>query len=156
YGPNGTACGGRSCEPNMDHLVFDQVGTTGDSATFAYTDRRWADKGKDPISFQYQILILSGNQQETRFLQHLDRDERAAFKLMAQNESTPVTDEANNLRLSNIIGSSVLAARYSGVSDTKDAYYCATTPGPDGHGDPDCLAAGPANAPPSINGVMEL
>lgn len=158
YGPTGTACGGRTCEPNVDHLQFDQVGSTGDSATFEYIDRRWADHGKDPISFEYQILILSGNQQETRFRQHLDRDERAAFKVMAQDESKPVTDEANNLRITNIIGSSIISAGpWTAASDTKDAYYCATTPGPDGKGDPDCLSAGgPLNAPPSVGGVMEL
>src|ERR1700761_1623506 len=77
---------------------------------------------------------------------------------MAQDESKPVTDEANILRISNIIGSSVIASGpWMGASDTKDAYYCATTPGPDGHGDPDCVGAGgPLNAPPTVNGVMEL
>jgi hypothetical protein len=158
-GPGGTACGGRSCEPDADHLRFDQIGVGGDRNKLSYTDRRWADHGKDPVTFEYEILIISGNQQETRFRQHLDRDEKAIFWAMSPDKKKPLTDEANNIRLTNIIGSTVLQ-NWSGVGDTKDAYYCATNLGPSGQGDPDCLnpalGGGPANGPPKYKGAVML
>lgn len=151
YGPTGTACNGRTCEPNPDHLQFDQNGQGSDAMTLNYIDRRWVDHGKDPISFQYQILVNSGNQQETRFRQHLDRDERGLFTAMQSDRSKALLDESNNLRLTNLIGSQIITDRWkdSGVAG-KDAYYCAT------HLDNACTKKSAANKPPMVGAEIEL
>jgi hypothetical protein len=145
FGPTGTACQGKRCEPEMDHLQFDQYGGTADMGKFEYIDRRWVEDGLEPLSFEYQILIVSGNQQESRFQRLLERDEETVFAAMSEDRSKPLGNPSDNIRLTNIIGSSLLATSFSGVSATKDAYFCAT------HDDAACKAGGgPLNSPPRI------
>jgi hypothetical protein len=135
-----TDCSGQSCEPSLDHLQFDQIGASADNAKLSYIDRRFVGLGQEPISYEYQTLIVSANQQESRFRRMLERDEKAVFSALQEDKSKPLASPEDNVRLSNIIGSKVIAGGpWSGVSAQKDAYFCAT------HDDTDCKAGGGAN-----------
>ena len=138
-----TDCGGKTCEPEMDHLQFDQIGASADRAKFEYIDRRWVGDGVEPLSYEYEILIVSGNQQEARFQRFLERDEKTVFLAMSEDRSKPLANPDDNVRLTNIIGSPVIAGLgYSGVDGNpqKDAWYCAS------HVDKDC-----GQSPPTIS-----
>jgi hypothetical protein len=144
-GPND--CNGKSCEPEMDHLQFDQIGASADRAKLEYIDRRFVDDGVEPLSYEYEILIVSGNQQESRFQRMLERDEKTVFLAMSEDRTQPLANPKDNVRLTNIIGSPVIAGGpWQGVSDKKDAWFCGT------HDDAECKAADPTNSPPRIGG----
>jgi hypothetical protein len=156
-----------NCEPEPDHLLFDQMIANSDRDKFEYIDRRYARDGKEPLKVEYEVLINSSNQQDWKYHRKLTRPERALYKYMetAKASTDPnYRGDPDNLRLTNLVGSAILAQNFAGVSATKDAHYCASTllPAPppgktcldEGfckEPDPDC-----SSTPPMANGQFML
>lgn len=148
YMPGGTACDGEGkhfdygCEPEPDHLLFDQVGTSGDRDKFEYIDRRFVTHDREPLKVEYEILINSSNQQEWKFHRKLVRAERSLYMVMSTDRTEPPAGPHDNVRITNLVGSPIIASMgFRGVSAEKDAYYCASTL-INGEPDPDCARAG--------------
>jgi hypothetical protein len=135
YMPGGTACKGAgglvepwNCEPEPDHLLFDQVIDNSDRDKWEYIDRRFQVNGKEPMKVEYEILINSSNQQNWKYHRKLTRPERALYDAFA-GSGADAHREAN-LRLTNLVGSPILEGIYnkgSASKPEKDAYYCAST-----------------------------
>jgi hypothetical protein len=151
--------GRHSCDPEPDHLIFDQVTNFSDHDNFEYIDRRFVNKELEPIKVQYDILINSSNQQEWKFSRRMTRGERALYTAMAGNDRNSPDwapgGKEDNLRITNLLGSPIIANagfRGSSTKPEKDAYYCATTL-IDGKPDADC-----PNGPPkdSLTGEYML
>ena len=147
----GPQIGGRhSCDPEPDHLIFDQVTAFSDRDNFEYIDRRFVNKDLEPLKVQYEILINSSNQQEWKFSRRMTRGERALYTAMSADRNSPdwaPGGKDDNLRITNLVGSPIIEGLgFGGVSAEKDGYYCATTL-IDGQPDPECAAAG--QVPPS-------
>jgi hypothetical protein len=153
-----------NCEPEPDHLLFDQMIENSDRDKFEYIDRRYAIDGKEPLKVEYEILINSSNQQDWKYHRRLTRPERALYKYMAGANGK---GDPDNTRLTNLVGSAILSQNWAGVSAEKDAHYCASTllPAPTPgktcrdkgfclEPDPDCAAAG--STPPMSNGQFML
>ncbi len=146
--PGGSACDVRGehvsygCEPEPDHLLFDQIGQTGDRDKFEYIDRRFVSATQEPLKIEYQILINSSNQQEWKFHRKLTRPERALYMALSKDRTLPPANSEDNVRITNIVGSPILQA-WRGVpgNPQKDAHYCASTL-INGQPDPDCAAIG--------------
>lgn len=145
-----TACDGFPCDPEPDHLLFDDLGA--ENEKFEYIDRRFVTHDREPLKYEYEALIVAGNQRDSKFHRRMTRAERTLYKAMALDKSSPPGGKEDNVRLSNIVGSVVLQNNWVGTDvPGKDAHYCAT------HDDSDCKAAGgPLNAPPRNNGRMLL
>lgn len=116
------------CEPEPDHLLFDQIGDSGDSDKFEYIDRRFVDTSgpgeKEPLKIEYQILISSSNQQEWKFHRKMTRPERSLYMALSSDRNKPPATKDDNVRISNIVGSPVLTA---GWGTGEEAWKCAST-----------------------------
>lgn len=127
-------------EPEPDHLLFNQIGSSGDREKFEYIDRRYTAEGQEPTKLEYESLIISGNQQDTRFHRRMTRAERALYWAMAKDKNGHLAGNEDNVRLSNLVGSVVIATNWSGKDATKDAYFCAT------HEDAECPSKPPRDS----------
>lgn len=129
YMPGGHACDANGinetwgCEPEPDHLLFTQMIPNSSRDKWEYIDRRFSknadgsENGKEPMKVDYEILIDSSNQQNWRYHRKRTRPERKIYEAM----------KSDNLRISNLVGSPVLAAAFEDVSDTYDAHRCTST-----------------------------
>lgn len=143
------ACDGFSCEPEPDHLLFDDMGA--EREKFEYIDRRFVTATSEPLKMEYEALITSGNQQDVKFHQRMTRAERTLYRVMEHDKNSPPGGLEDNVRITNLIGSPVLMSNWTGATAEKDAHFCAT------HEDDECKeAGGPLNSPPKVKGVMML
>jgi hypothetical protein len=127
-------------EPELDHLLFDDLGA--ENEKFEYIDRRFVDAQNEPIKFEYEVLILSGNQRDSRFHKRMTRPERVMYRALAQDKTLPPGKE-NSVLFTNMVGSTVLKNNWYAATEDKNAYYCAT------HVDEDCLAVSLSNKAPT-------
>jgi hypothetical protein len=128
-------------EPELDEILFDDLGA--ENEKFEYIDRRFVDDKNEPIKFEYEVLLLSGNQRDSRFHKRMTRPERAMYRAMSTDKTAPVGKE-NTVLYTNMVGSRVLKSGWVGVASDKDAYYCAT------HVDVACMeGGGPTNVAPT-------
>ncbi len=136
--------------PEPDHLILNDQGHNNER--FEYIDRRFVTHDREPLKFEYEALITSGNQRDSKFHRRFTRDERTLYKVMEEDKTSPPGGEGDNVRITNLVGSTVLMNNWYGVSDEKDAYYCATKE------DAECTSNGadPRNSPPKVKGVMML
>lgn len=142
-------CDKFSCEPEPDHLLFDDLGE--ENEKFEYIDRRFVTHDREPLKYEYEALITAGNQRDSKFHRRMTRAERTLYKVMETDKTSAPGGAEDNVRLSNLVGSIVLQNNWTDAGEGKDAYYCAT------HEDDDCKAAGgPLNAPPKNEGVTML
>jgi hypothetical protein len=136
-------------KPEPDHLLFDDLGS--ENEKFEYIDRRFVSADREPLKFEYEALITSGNQRDSKFHRRFTRDERTLYMVMEEDKTSPPGDKGDNVRLTNLIGSTVLYNNWYDVSDEKTAYYCATKE------DDECKAGGGKyNSPPKKNGAIML
>lgn len=135
-------------ELEQDALFFDDLGA--DNEKFEYIDRRFVDFGHEPLKFEYEALILSGNQRDSKFHRRMTRPERTMYKAMATDKTLAEGSE-NNVLFTNMVGSPVLRDNWYGVSSEKSAHFCAT------HVDADCMSVDPLNhAPTDATGQIIL
>jgi hypothetical protein len=141
-------------EPELDELLFDDLGA--ENEKFEYIDRRFVDAQNEPIKFEYEVLILSGNQRDSKFHKRMTRPEKAMYRAMSTDKTAPEGKE-NTVLFTNMVGSKILKqGGWIGAppdSEAKPAipalspYQCASTDDPVWieH----CFAAGgPRNIPP--------
>jgi hypothetical protein len=137
-------------EPEPDHLIFDDLGA--ENEKFEYIDRRFVTHDREPLKYEYQALIVAGNQRESKFHRRMTRAERTLYRAMEKDKSSAPGGPEDNIRISNLVGSVVLKNNwFDSGKEGKDAYFCATNE------DDDCKAAGGAlNSPPKAKGKMML
>ncbi len=127
-------------EADPSHLFFDAEGAGVER--FEYVDRTFVSEGRGPLDIEYMVLIQSGNQQYTNYRSRMERPEKALYTAMQVDKTNPVGKE-DNVWVTNVIGSPVLRDGWYPASDTKDAFYCATTE------DAECITKGGMfNRPP--------
>ncbi len=76
---------------NTDDMFFDSFGPNGNRSEFINFD--FADLTHDPMGFNLSVLLIGSNWREEHFYERLDREERALFMAM-QNEDSKAAGQA--------------------------------------------------------------
>ena len=76
---------------NTDDMFFDSFGPNGNRSEFVTFD--FADLTHDPMGFNLSVLLIGSNWREEHFYERLDREERALFMAM-QNEDSKAAGQA--------------------------------------------------------------
>jgi hypothetical protein len=115
--------------PEPDHLIFDDLG--GENEKFEYIDRRFVTATDEPLRFQYEVLILAGNQRDSKFQRRFGRAEKAMYQVMQVDKTAhpgqQLADwrQESNVRITNLAGSPVLRDGWVGTTNFT-SYQCAT------------------------------
>jgi hypothetical protein len=145
-----------SAQLEPDHLIFDDLGY--ENEKFEYIDRRFVTATDEPLRFQYEVLIISGNHRDQKYQRRMGRAEKTLYQAMAVDKTLPAGARApacaanpstcaltefqkeSNVRITNLIGSPVLRDGWTGsASCGYTSYQCATDLGAymcDDDGDP--------------------
>ncbi|MGZ3421165.1 MAG: hypothetical protein ACXVEE_25040 [Polyangiales bacterium] len=100
-----------------------------------YVERDFMDAAHPyPIDFEYGTDVKTGNQRYTHFFGRLDREEKALYQAMAEDKAA-VPGIQNNLQITNLAGSPLLASAFEEYKCASDFTY-ATTKG-------NCTASSP-------------
>ncbi len=108
-------------DPN--NLFFDSEGS-GQYELAEYIDRRFVAADKEPLDFVMKADILNGTLYDYNFDRLLNRDEKAMYLAVTEKTGDPAGKE-NDLTLTNVFGSPVLAAAYQDTA-ARTAYQCAS------------------------------
>ncbi len=104
-------------------LFFDSEGS-GQYEFAEYIDRRFVTASQPPLDLVVKADILNGTFYDYDFERKLYRDESAVYSALTVNPTDPLGKE-NDLTITNVFGSPVLANAYANVG-SKTAYDCAT------------------------------
>jgi hypothetical protein len=141
--PDGTAAGGLGpsnlvTQPiDQEEMFFDYLFQTGIGAgqifdKFEYVDRDYIGQGAGgsdctggfaesncvPWDFEYGTDLLGGNQRYDNWFRRMDREEIALYSAMLEDK-THTPGQENNVNVTNLAGSGILAANWS-------TWQCAT------------------------------
>jgi hypothetical protein len=106
-------------------LFFDSQGD-GQFETAEYVDRRFANATNPPIDFQVTADVKHGIFNDFEYQKQLYRGETAIYSAVLESQSDGLGQEESAL-LTNVFGSPVIAAGWTGSADGMyDSYTCAT------------------------------
>lgn len=118
--------GVHSMPVDIDDIFFDSVGA-GQFEIAEYVDRD--PSVLNPLDINIEADVKNGIFDEYTFSKELYRGETAIYTTVTENPADALGMEHSAL-LTNVFGSTVLAAGWTTASTGKSAYYCATTNDP--------------------------
>ena len=121
--PDGKKVDLAGVEVDPNNLFFDSEGA-GQYEFAEFIDRRFVTAALPPLDFVVKADILNGTLYDYNFDRFMYRDESAMYSSVLENKSDPPGKE-NDLTLTSVFGSPVLAAAYADTAD-KSAYECAS------------------------------
>lgn len=119
-----------------------------------YVERSFMDATHpNPLDFEYGTDVKTGNQRYSHFFGRLDREERAMYSVLA-DDKTKLPGQQNNLQITNLAGSPVLAGAYEEWKCAWDDTYANAV---DAKGNPlHCLSSYPYPMDAAGNPVKDL